>query len=55
MRGKPTVPYIQPYTKADGTYVRGHFRWAAGARREMAIVAVVAVAILGIGNGCIAL
>jgi hypothetical protein len=45
------MPYIEAYTKADGTYVRGHYRWAAGARHEMAILAMAAVAIVGIGNG----
>lgn len=45
------MPYIEKYVKADGTVVRRHHRWAAGARHEMAILAVAAVAIVGIGNG----
>ncbi|RAJ60627.1 hypothetical protein K378_04445 [Streptomyces sp. Amel2xB2] len=45
------MPYIEPYTRADGTYVRGHYRWAAGARHEMALLAVAAMTIVGIGNG----
>lgn len=45
------MPYIQAYKRADGTYVRGHYRWAAGARHEMALLAVTAMMIVGIGNG----
>lgn len=44
------MPWIRPYVRADGTQVKGHSRWAAGARREMAIVAVVGVVVLAGGN-----
>ncbi|MFD6297229.1 hypothetical protein ACFWFU_20710 [Streptomyces sp. NPDC060235] len=36
--------------KSDGTVVRSHYRWAAGARREMTIVAAVAVAVVAFGH-----
>lgn len=45
------MPWIEEYERADGTRVRAHYRWAAGARREMAVLAVVALAVVGIGNG----
>lgn len=45
------MPYIEPYVKGDGTRVRGHYRWAAGARKEMTIFAVVALAVVGMGSG----
>lgn len=45
------MPWIEEYERADGTWVRAHYRWAAGARREMAVLAVVALAVVGIGNG----
>ncbi|OEV10901.1 hypothetical protein [Streptomyces nanshensis] len=45
------MPYIEDYVRADGTRVRGHYRWAAGARHEMALFAVAAMTIIGIGNG----
>ncbi|MET9483523.1 hypothetical protein [Streptomyces sp. NPDC006638] len=45
------MPYIARFVKADGTVVRGHYRWAAGARHEMAILAVAVAAIAVIGNG----
>lgn len=38
--------------RADGTRVRAHSRWAAGARGEMAIVAVIALVVVGFsGSG----
>ena len=43
--------WIDKYERTDGTPVKGHSRWAPGARREMAVLAVVAVAVLGIGGG----
>lgn len=45
------MPYIRDYQRADGTHVRGHYRWAAGARHEMALLTVTAMLIVGIGNG----
>lgn len=44
------MPYIEKYVKSDGTVVRGHYRWAEGARREMAIVTVVALAAVAFGH-----
>ncbi|WP_119581027.1 hypothetical protein [Streptomyces europaeiscabiei] len=44
------MPFVRPYVRSDGTPVRGHSRWAPGARREMTIFAVVGLAVLGIGN-----
>lgn len=44
------MPFVRPYVRSDGTPVRGHSRWAPGARREMTIVAVFGLAVLGIGN-----
>ncbi|MFD5589644.1 hypothetical protein ACFWII_38375 [Streptomyces sp. NPDC127063] len=37
--------------RSDGTPVRGYSRWAQGARREMTLLAVVAVAVIGMGGG----
>ncbi|MGW1305722.1 hypothetical protein ACWD5R_39460 [Streptomyces sp. NPDC002514] len=37
--------------RADGTPVRAHSRWAAGARREMTILGFVVLAVVGLGNG----
>lgn len=45
------MPWVRPYVRSDGTPVRGHSRWAAGARRETTIFAVVALAVVGFGNG----
>jgi hypothetical protein len=45
------MPWIRPYERSDGTPVRGHSRWAPGARREMTIFAVFALAVVGLGNG----
>ncbi|MFG3215790.1 hypothetical protein [Streptomyces tendae] len=44
------MPFVRPYVRSDGTPVRGHFRWAPGARREMTIFAAVGLAVLGFGN-----
>lgn len=41
---------MRPYVRSDGTPVRGHFRWAPGARRELTILALAAVAVVGLGN-----
>lgn len=45
------MPWVRPYVRSDGTAVRGYSRWAPGARREMTIFAVVALAVVGLGNG----
>ncbi|MGW6361562.1 hypothetical protein ACWFR5_41950 [Streptomyces sp. NPDC055092] len=42
--------WIDAYFRKDGTKVRGHSRWAAGARREMAIFVGAAVVIVGGGS-----
>ncbi|OQQ13113.1 hypothetical protein B0675_39475 [Streptomyces sp. M41(2017)] len=44
------MPFIEKYVKSDGTVVRSHYRWAPGARREMTIVAAVAVAVVAFGH-----
>ncbi|HEY8986399.1 MAG TPA: hypothetical protein VIU15_43355 [Streptomyces sp.] len=44
------MPFVRPYVRSDGTPVRGHTRWAPGARREMTIFAVFGLAVLGFGN-----
>lgn len=44
------MPFVRPYVRSDGTPVRGHSRWAPGARREMTIFAVFGLAVLGLGN-----
>ncbi|MEU6571981.1 hypothetical protein [Streptomyces parvulus] len=44
------MPWVRPYVRSDGTPVRGHSRWAPGARREMMIFSVVALAVVGLGN-----
>ncbi|RMB79499.1 hypothetical protein CTZ28_45270 [Streptomyces shenzhenensis] len=49
--GEAWMPWIRPYVRSDGTPVRGHSRWAPGARREMTIFALVALAAVGLGNG----
>ena len=45
------MPYIDGYTKQDGTQVREHHRWAPGARREMTALAVTALLVWGAGSG----
>ncbi|MFH8492397.1 hypothetical protein [Streptomyces longisporoflavus] len=42
--------HVAKYQRADGTKVRAHSRWAAGARQEMTILAVVALVIVGAGS-----
>ncbi|WP_123982911.1 hypothetical protein [Streptomyces sp. Ag109_O5-1] len=44
------MPFVRPYVRSDGTPVRGHTRWAPGARRELTIFAFVGLAVLGYGN-----
>ncbi|MCF0086443.1 hypothetical protein B0E37_01497 [Streptomyces sp. MH192] len=44
------MPIVRPYVRSDGTPVRGHTRWAPGARREMTVFAVFCLAVLGFGN-----
>ncbi|GGV81342.1 hypothetical protein FHS32_006059 [Streptomyces albaduncus] len=44
------MPFVRPYVRSDGTPVRGHSRWAPGARRQLTIFALVAVAAVGLGN-----
>lgn len=44
------MPWVRPYVRSDGTPVRGHSRWAPGARREAMILSVVALAVVGLGN-----
>lgn len=45
------MPWVRPYVRSDGTPVSGYSRWAPGARREMTIMAVVALAVMGLGDG----
>lgn len=45
------MPWIRDYVRSDGTPVRGHSRWAPGARREMTIFAGFALAVVALGNG----
>lgn len=42
--------HVDAYKRADGTKVRAHSRWAAGARREMTVLAVVALVAIGFGS-----
>ncbi len=44
------MPFVRPYVRSDGTAVRGHTRWAPGARRELTVFAFVGSAVLGYGN-----
>ena len=44
------MPFVRSYVRSDGTSVRGHTRWAPGARREMTIIAVFGLAVLGFGT-----
>ncbi|ANJ12219.1 hypothetical protein Spa2297_34385 (plasmid) [Streptomyces parvulus] len=44
------MPWVRSYVRSDGTRVRGHSRWAPGAKRETMIFAVVALAVVGMGN-----
>ncbi|GGZ18238.1 hypothetical protein GCM10010327_56640 [Streptomyces nitrosporeus] len=44
------MPWIDAYRRANGTWVRGHSRWAAGARREMAVLVFVGIVVVGGGN-----
>ena len=45
------MPWVDGYVRADGTKVRGYSRWAAGARNEMAKIAVFGLVVLGFGGG----
>lgn len=45
------MPWVRSYVRSDGTPVRGHWRWAPGAKRETMILGVVALAVVGLGNG----
>lgn len=44
------MPWVRDYVRSDGTPVRGHSRWAPGARREMAIFAICGLAVVGLGH-----
>ncbi|WP_344387904.1 hypothetical protein, partial [Streptomyces aureus] len=39
--------HVKGYVRADGTKVRAHSRWAAGARRGMSVL--VAIALVAVG------
>ncbi|MGW9135373.1 hypothetical protein [Streptomyces sp. NPDC055681] len=41
---------VGKYERADGTKVRAHSRWHPGARRELTIFAVIALAVVGFGS-----
>src|SRR3954452_19651526 len=49
--GEACMPWVRPYVRSDGAPVRGHSRWAPGARGEMTILAFVALAVVGLGHG----
>ncbi|MGW6362346.1 hypothetical protein ACWFR5_46095 [Streptomyces sp. NPDC055092] len=38
---------VREYVRADGTRVREHSRWAAGARQEMSVLAAIALVVVG--------
>jgi hypothetical protein len=44
------VVQVGEYERADGTKVRAHSRWHPGARRELTIFAVIALAVVGFGS-----
>lgn len=44
------MPFVRPYVRSDGTPVRGHSRWAPGARREVTLFVAIGFAVLVIGN-----
>ena len=44
------MPWVRPYVRSDGTPVRGHSRWAPGAKRETMVFGLVALAVVGLGN-----
>ena len=44
------MPLVRPYVRSDGTPVRGHYRWAPGARREMTVFAVFGLVVLGFSH-----
>ncbi|MFE2992627.1 hypothetical protein [Streptomyces sp. NPDC059262] len=41
---------VKEYIRADGTRGRVHSRWAAGARREMSVLATVALVVVGFAH-----
>jgi hypothetical protein len=45
------MPWVRDYVRSDGTPVRGHSRWAQGARREMTTFAGFALGVVVLGNG----
>lgn len=45
------MPWVRSYVRSDGTRVRGHSRWAPGARREVTVFGAVALAVVAFGNG----
>lgn len=49
--GEACMPWVRDYVRSDGTPVRGHSRWAPGARREMTVLALFALAVMALGNG----
>jgi hypothetical protein len=42
-----SMVHVDAYERADGTKVRSHSRWAAGARGQMTVLALVALVIVG--------
>lgn len=44
------MPWVRPYIRSDGTPVRGHSRWAPGAKRETMIFGVVALVVVGLSQ-----
>lgn len=43
--GEQPVVHVKQYVRADGTKVKAHSRWAAGARREMSVLAIIALVV----------
>lgn len=43
--------WVRPYVRRDGTQVKGHSRWAPGARQNMAVIVLVGFVLLAGGNG----
>ncbi|MGX1675930.1 hypothetical protein [Streptomyces sp. NPDC055400] len=37
---------VKEYVRADGTKVRAHSRWPPGARREMSVLATIALVVV---------
>ncbi|MGW5119170.1 hypothetical protein ACWEQ8_27560 [Streptomyces noursei] len=45
------MPFIDNYTRRDGTEVQAHSRSAPGSRRQLSIAAIIIILIWGAGEG----